>query len=116
VETEYADFIGNYAPVDIAGEDKSMLYFGANNNLYYPNAAMTIKAFRAYFKLKGIDAGHVAFGGDDPTGINVVESGKLKAGSSAGAWYDLQGRRIANGQKPTAKGLYIVNGRKVLIK
>ena len=26
------------------------------------------------------------------------------------------GRRIANGQKPTAKGVYIVNGRKVVIK
>ena len=34
----------------------------------------------------------------------------------SGAWYDLQGRKIANGQKPTAKGLYIVNGKKVMIK
>jgi hypothetical protein len=29
-------------------------------------------------------------------------------------WYDLQGRKVANGQKPTAKGLYIVNGKKVV--
>jgi hypothetical protein len=36
--------------------------------------------------------------------------------NEAGAWYDLQGRKIANGQKPKAKGLYIVNGRKVVIK
>jgi hypothetical protein len=34
----------------------------------------------------------------------------------AGAWYDLQGRRIANSQKPKAKGLYINNGRKTVIK
>jgi hypothetical protein len=34
----------------------------------------------------------------------------------AGVIYDLQGRRIANGQKPKAKGLYIVNGRKFIIK
>ena len=34
----------------------------------------------------------------------------------SGAIYDLQGRKIANGQKPTAKGLYIVNGKKVVIK
>ena len=32
------------------------------------------------------------------------------------AWYDLSGRRIANGKKPTAKGLYIHNGHKVVIK
>lgn len=34
----------------------------------------------------------------------------------AGAIYDLQGLKIANGQKPKAKGLYIVNGRKYIIK
>ena len=30
--------------------------------------------------------------------------------------YDLQGRRISNGQKPTTKGIYIINGKKVVIK
>ena len=30
--------------------------------------------------------------------------------------YNLAGQRIANGQKPTAKGLYIINGKKVLVK
>lgn len=30
--------------------------------------------------------------------------------------YDLQGRRMANGQKPTAKGIYIHNGKKVVIR
>ncbi|MBR5393995.1 MAG: hypothetical protein IK144_02800, partial [Bacteroidaceae bacterium] len=32
------------------------------------------------------------------------------------AWYDLSGRRVANGQQPTAKGLYIHNGRKEVVK
>ena len=31
-----------------------------------------------------------------------------------GVIYDLSGRRIANGQRPMAKGIYIVNGKKVL--
>ena len=30
--------------------------------------------------------------------------------------YDLQGRRIANGQQPTAKGVYIINGKKMVIR
>ena len=30
--------------------------------------------------------------------------------------YDLQGRKIANDQKPKAKGLYIQNGKKVVSK
>lgn len=33
-----------------------------------------------------------------------------------GVIYDLSGRKIANGQWPTAKGLYIVNGKKILIR
>ena len=31
-------------------------------------------------------------------------------------WYDLNGRKIANGQKPTAKGIYIQNGKKIVNK
>ena len=32
------------------------------------------------------------------------------------ACFDLQGRRIANGQKLTAKGIYIHNGKKFVAK
>lgn len=32
------------------------------------------------------------------------------------SWYTLDGRKIANGQKPNAKGIYIVNGKKTIIK
>ena len=34
----------------------------------------------------------------------------------ADVWYSLDGRRIANGQKPTAKGIYIYKGKKVVVK
>ena len=43
-------------------------------------------------------------------GISIVEAGNGTKGKAA--YYNLSGRRIA---KP-AKGLYIVNGRKVVIK
>ena len=46
----------------------------------------------------------------DATGVNAVESGKLKVES----FYDLNGRKL-NGE-PTRKGVYIQNGRKVVIK
>jgi hypothetical protein len=51
---------------------------------------------------------------ENTTAINEHES--HESHELSGAWYDLQGRKIANGQKPTAKGLYIVNGKKVVIK
>ena len=44
----------------------------------------------------------------EPTAIEGVSSNQ----QSVAIYFDLQGRRIANGQKPKAKGLYIVNGQK----
>ncbi|MGX8697560.1 MAG: hypothetical protein ACSW8D_14360, partial [Prevotella sp.] len=65
-------FTGSYSPVSIAGEDRSILFLGAANTLYYPNAAMTIKACHAYFQLNnGLTAG-------DPT--NGVRTFNLNFG------------------------------------
>ena len=125
VETDYVDFVGTFSPVDIEGEDKSMYYMGTGSLLYYPNAAMTIGSCRAYFRLKGITAGdptgnasilnfNLKFGDEnDATGIRSMDNGQWTMDN---CWYDLQGRLIANGHKPTAKGVYIYNGKKQVIK
>ena len=121
-------FTGTYAPVSIGSEgDKTKLYLGAANKLYYPNAAMTIGCQRAYFQLLGdltageptspqsshVRAFNLNFGDDETTGIiSVHDSGFMVNGSAA--WYTLDGRRL-DGQ-PTAKGLYIHGGKKVAIK
>lgn len=47
------DFVGSFSPVSIEGEDRTKLYLGTGNTLYYPNDAMTISAGRAIFQLKG---------------------------------------------------------------
>jgi poly(3-hydroxybutyrate) depolymerase len=49
----------------------------------------------------------------DATGIETMEDVRSQM---ADVWYTLDGRRIANGQKPTAKGIYIHNGKKVIIR
>jgi hypothetical protein len=38
----------------------------------------------------------------------------LTLAPSNGAWYDLSGRRLAT--RPTSKGIYIYNGKKMIIK
>ncbi len=45
----------------------------------------------------------------DTTGINEVSADKAST-----VWYDLMGRRYE--QKPSAAGIYINNGKKVVIK
>ena len=47
--------------------------------------------------------------GDDTTGIDAVNGSELKVN---GEFYNLSGQRVA---QPT-KGLYIVNGKKVIVK
>jgi hypothetical protein len=53
------------------------------------------------------------FGEDEATGIiSVHDSGFMVNGSDA--WYTLDGRRLSG--KPTQKGIYINNGKKIVIK
>ena len=111
-DTHYVDFVGSFSPVDIKANDNAVLYLGADNKLYYPSQNRTMGSC---FVLN--------FGSDDTTGIVEVNAdADLKSASHESgisnplqrAWYDLQGRRLTG--KPTAKGLYINNGKKVVIK
>lgn len=45
----------------------------------------------------------------DPTGIESIK----RNDASTPVWYDLQGRRLTT---PTSKGIYIVNGKKVMVR
>ena len=54
-------------------------------------------------------------GDENTTGIISIENGKWKIeNSAAAAWYDLQGRKLS--AQPTARGIYIHGGKKVIIK
>ena len=120
----YVQFIGTYSPVDIYTDEKTNLYLGADNTLYYPwgnaMASFYINSFRAYFQLlngltagdpvNGVRAINLNFGeGSEETIISPA-----KIAERADAWYTIDGVKL-NG-KPNVKGLYINNGRKVVIK
>ena len=111
-------FTGTYAPVPIAdGGDNTKLYLGSGNKLYYPNAAMTIGCQRAYFQLApGEPASPVrAFVlnfGDEYTGIKNGQW-SMDNGQSE-TWLTIDGRKLDG--KPTQRGIYINNGKKVVIK
>ena len=125
--TTYVDFIGTTSPFDFTANDNTKLFVGSENKLYYPNADMTLGACRAYFQLKGLTAADVSGarmsfeeGNDEVTSLPQPLQ---KEGSQADAWYTLDGRKVANGQKPSqrhtlteriAKGLYIHHGKKVV--
>ena len=51
---------------------------------------------------------------DETTGVESVELRTENGEFATAAWYDLNGRKL-NGM-PTKKGVYIMNGRKVVVK
>ena len=126
----YLKFKGTYSPKNIYTADKTFLYLGSDNKLYYPSGenmtSFNVNACRAYFELlNGLTAGDPISGvrsfslnfDGDPTGITTTNYTNFT--NSEDTWYDLQGRRIANGKLSNGKlpkGLYIHNGRKVVIK
>ena len=113
-------FTGLYSPVNIAGEDRSILFLGEDNNLYYPNAATTIKPFRAYFKLgdgaSNVSTMRLGFGDGSATAVRppFMDNGEGEMENEADAWYDLAGRRLTD--RPATPGIYIHSGKKIVIK
>ena len=51
---------------------------------------------------------------DITTGFIPIENGKLKIENEANAWYGINGQKLSG--KPTAKGIYIRNGKKIILK
>ena len=125
--TATVTFMGTYKQLSYDADDRTVLFLGANNTLYYPQSGATIGAQRAYFKLSGITAGDKGTGvrtfvlnfgdGDTTTGIIEAEANSsfftLHSSFKEG-WYALDGRRLSG--KPAQKGIYINNGKKIVIK
>ena len=113
-------FVGTYSPLGFDATDQSILFLGEANTLYYPQSGATIGAQRAYFALNGITASDVTlsrllFDGDDEgeaTGVESVESLEFRV--EGNEWYTISGVKLEG--QPTEKGVYIHNGKKVVIK
>ena len=92
------------------------IYVLSGNMLYTVNSEVAVGANKAYINLNQVPVSSpapgmtfISFADMQTTGVNDVRS---KISDVSNVYYDLQGRKVAN---PT-KGLYIVNGKKVVIK
>ena len=107
----YGKLIGTYHAGDAIPADGLFL---SGNKFWYSTGATIIKAFRAYFEfievLSGVAEAKVRFMVDEDAA--AIEG--ITPDMENGVWYTLDGRQL-NG-KPTEKGVYIVDGKKVLIK
>lgn len=113
-------FIGTYKSTTFDAEDKSILFLGSANTLYYPESGASIGAQRAYFKIgdgsafvKQLTAFNIDFGDGTETGISLTPD-PSPVGEGSDNWYSIDGRRLL--AKPAQSGIYINNGRKVAVK
>ena len=100
--------VGTTAPTYVEADE----YYGLKGNKFVKvSPAGTVPAGKALLPVSAINSSvsELMFVFDDATGIYDVRS---KMAEVRGEVYDLQGRKVEN---PT-KGLYIVNGKKVVIK
>lgn len=104
--------IGIYSPLNI---DASLYgkVFGINNQdkLAKVKENTSIKGLRAYFLLaNSATAAKLNFGGE-LTGIDAVDNGEAVM---TGKVYNLNGQYVGNSLEGLKKGVYVVNGKKVL--
>ena len=113
-------FLGTYSPVVIYSDAHDNLYLGAANTLYWPSTeGYTMGSCRAYFHVD-VNGGAAAVRqfvlnfGDNSEETGITTTNYTNFTNSDDAWYDLSGRRLSG--KPSRVGVYICNGKKVVIK
>lgn len=106
-------FIGTYQANTVVPENTLFL---SGNNFWYSTGQTKMKAFRAYFDLLDVlsDVENASsrvvmkWNDEQPTGISEIKHETQKNSQ----YYDLSGRRVV---RPN-KGVYIVDGKKTVIK
>lgn len=116
VEHNGFTFVGNYE----ASKSMEGLYGVASEGdvqkIMLGTASSTLPATCAYFTTKNLNANglRICFDGGEVTGINQVNGAQAQ---SAGAVYNLQGIKVSNrGTNNLPAGLYIMQGKKVIVK
>lgn len=105
-------FVGNYVSQTAVPE---FCLFLSGNKFWYSLGDTKIKAFRGYFDLKDVltdvedtYGSRIIMSFDEATGINTIEHSSF----TIDRYYDLQGRSV----EAPGKGIYLKNGKKVVVK
>lgn len=107
-------FNGIVSPYTFKKNDGTELFLDKNGNLRYPSTLPSqMKGMRAYFEVLGgtSNEAKVNIGG----GLSSID--KLMNGEAmTGKVYNLNGQYVGNTLDGLAKGLYIMNGKKYVVK
>lgn len=107
-------FIGYYDAFDITTPANDDIYYmKANNTLAHTGKPRTLKAFRAYFQFgENVMQNARTFVLDFGDGSQATSISSLPADMLEGDWYTVSGMKV----ETLKKGIYISNGKKVVVK
>ena len=106
-------FKGTLTETTIPASTSTMSNYALNGKQFvWVKEALPVAANKCWLEIpnsaNAAPAMTIVFG--EATGIGVIDNGQRTSGD----WYDLNGRKLEG--RPTKKGVYINNGRKVVIK
>ena len=102
--------IGTYSPKTIS--EDNIYGVKANGAIAKGKKDTTIKGLRAYFIINGnVNGAKINFGDDETTGIENIVTPTTISNQKV---YNLNGQYVGNDLKAMPKGIYIVNGKKVI--
>lgn len=115
-------FVGQFSPFQITDDNiNAIILLTDNNTLGYSKSTRTLHSCRAHFEVvrnrvsgaRLMTGYSITFGPSaeaDPTAVRSVTVG----GDDNDGWYTLGGQRLSS--RPTRQGIYVRQGRKVVIK
>lgn len=124
-------FIGTFDPVLLPAKGIIRFVGSSGLRLVTPNAEGSLKGLRAYFELEDAmlstdfeaEAAKLSavlvlddINGGDTTGASSVESAPASNTKSADAIYNMVGQRLAVDSRSLPKGLYVVGGKKMVVR
>lgn len=101
--------IGIYSPKTIS--EDNIYGVKANGAIAKGAKGSTIKGLRAYFIINSSSPAKINFGDDETTGIENIVTPTAISNQKV---YNLNGQYVGNDLKAMPKGMYIVNGKKVI--
>ena len=109
-------FVANYSPYRML-TDGTEFFIGTNGNFYKPSAnGASLKGMRAYFKMPFGSMAKLNIDGVVTDIEFIMIDGETMHNPALHGIYSLQGQYLGESTRNLPKGIYIINGRKTVIK
>ena len=110
--------VGSYAHTYVTGGDQSVMFMDAEKVICYPTEDAALNSFYAYFEIPSLQGAEETavkdYTIDFDGGVVGIKDVNIDNEQYPKGWYTITGVKLS--QMPVERGIYIYNGRKVIIR